>query len=121
MKSIRTLTAVFFVSVLGVTLAACGGPKSPAVIKVEKGLDLMKAGVEGNAKDCAKMAQAIQSPVGDIVSGMKEVKANGEKLPASTKLQFAGMATTIQKMGPCSKTPEMSALMQTVMSSVAVQ
>lgn len=121
MRLNHTFAALSVAAVVVFTVTACGGPKSAAVIKVEKGLDMMKAGVEANPKDCAKMASAIKEPVGDVVSGMKEVKASGEKLPASTKLQLAGMATTIQKMGPCSKTPEMSALMTSVISSATAQ
>lgn len=101
-------------------LVACA-PKSPTALKIEKGLDDLNAGIEANMKDCKKMAAAIQAPANDIVAGLKEVKAANEKLPATTKLKFASLTTTFQKVGDCAKDPAMEQMLQTMIASAGIQ
>lgn len=114
--NLRTLSCLAALTVL----AACT-PSSPTAQKIEKGLDQLKAGIEANAGDCKKMADSIQAPVNDVVSGLKEAQAKQEKLPASTKLKMAGVVAAFQGLGPCAKSPEMVTLVQTVATSAAAQ
>ncbi|MCE9598682.1 MAG: hypothetical protein K8S54_11995 [Spirochaetia bacterium] len=105
---------------MGLGLIACA-PKSTTALKIEKGLDDLNASIEANMKDCKKMAAAIQAPTNDIILGIKAAKAANEKLPATTKLKFAGLTTTIQKVGDCAKDPAMEQTLQSIVSSVSVQ
>lgn len=106
-------------ALLGFLILAAGcGAKSPAVLKVEQGLDALVAGVEMSGGDCKKMAAAVQAPAETIVSGLLELKKNREKLPATTKMKFAGLASSLQKMQPCSGTPEMQQVIQKLTKAV---
>lgn len=99
-------------------LAACT-PSSPTAVKIENGLDQLKAGIAANPNDCKKMAESIELPANDVVAGLKEMKARQEQLPASTKLKMAGVVAAFQSLGPCAKSPEMAAVLQNIIASAA--
>src|SRR5262245_15916575 len=102
-KSLKTTILLSALLAAGAIAVACG-PKSDSAMKIEKGIDALKEGIEANPTDCPKMAAAIKVPAGEVAMNIKEAKSKGEKLPASTKLKLAGLLTTFQKVGPCSKT-----------------
>ena len=95
----------------GFVLAGCS-PKTPTVLRIEQALDGLAAGVDAGGGDCKRMAAAVQAPADEMVLGLKDLKKNKERLPASTKLKFARLASTLQKMRPCAEAPEMQAVFQ---------
>ncbi|HMW60591.1 MAG TPA: hypothetical protein PKA91_13155 [Leptospiraceae bacterium] len=120
MKFVKAVLMIALVAMASLSLVQCA-PKSPSVAKVEKSLDDLKAGIEANGTDCAKIAAAIKTPASDLTAALKEVKEKNEKLPATTQVKFAGLVSSFQKIGACSKTPEMQAVFESLVASATAQ